>query len=357
MREQKPTRKPRNRRRVVVVSIALSLMVAMALPLTGYLAYEMGLVQIAHAQEGSADDTTNPRAEYWRAVRGGVEGYSAVTGPESGVLIQDAGQSWRATRNDTILLYGGWFLVAIVIAMAAKHAVAGKDKLEERTGRTILRWSAFDRALHWFVGISFVILAITGLSLTFGRIVLIPLMGKEGFAAWAQLAKPIHDYLALPFAVGFILQLLLLLPKNVLRSHDFAWLKSLGGRFGGGHPDADFINGGEKLFFWLLFFGGIALTVSGFYLLFPNLDFSRSTMQLANVVHLIMGVFVIGIALGHIYLGSVGTEGVLDGMVSGEVDEGFAKQHHNLWYEEVKGGTPAASEPAATGEASGAAPT
>jgi formate dehydrogenase subunit gamma len=70
-----------------------------------------------------------------------------------------------------------------------------------------------------------------------------------------------------------------------------------------------------------------------------------------------MGVFVIGIALGHIYLGSVGTEGVLDGMVSGEVDEGFAKQHHNLWYEEVKGGTPAASEPAATGEASGAAPT
>jgi formate dehydrogenase subunit gamma len=357
MREQKTYRKSRDRRRVVLVTVALSLLVAMALPLTGYLAYETGLVQVAQAQEDSKDEAVNPRAEYWRAVRHGVEGYSAVTGPESGVLIQDAGQTWRATRNDTILLYGGWFLVAVLIAMAAKHVIAGKDKLEERTGRTIARWSAFDRALHWFVGISFVILAITGLSLTFGRTVLIPLMGKEGFAAWAQLAKPVHDYLALPFAVGFILQLLLLLPKNVLRSHDFAWLKSLGGRTGGGHPDAEFINGGEKLFYWLLFFGGIALTISGFYLLFPNLDFSRSTMQLANIVHLIMGVFVIGIALGHIYLGSIGTEGVLDGMVSGEVDEGFAKQHHNLWYEEVTGSTAEASEPAPTGEAPSAAPT
>ena len=47
-------------------------------------------------------------------------------------------------------------------------------------------------------------------------------------------------------------------------------------------------------------------------------------MQLANIVHSAMGLFLIAIALGHIYLGSVGTEGVLDAMVSGEVDEGFA---------------------------------
>jgi formate dehydrogenase subunit gamma len=356
MREQTKIRKPRDRRRVVLVAIAISLLAAMVLPLTGYLAYETGLVQVAAAQEEKKEDDVNQRAEYWRAVRGGVEGYSAVSGPEAGVLIQSQGEEWRQARNNTILVLGGWFLVLILVALVANHLIAGKDKLEERTGRMILRWSAFDRALHWFVGISFVVLAITGLSLTFGRTILIPVMGKEGFAAWAQMAKPIHDYLSVPFAVGFIIMLLMLIPKNILRGHDFKWLASLGGRLGGGHPHAGFINGGEKIFFWLMFFGGAALTISGVYLLFPNLDFSRGAMQLANIVHVIMGLFLIGIAMGHIYLGTIGTEGVWEGMVGGEVDEAFAKQHHDLWYEEVKGGA-STSESAPAGDVSAATPT
>ena len=348
MREQTKIRKPRDRRRVVLVAVAISLLAAMALPLTGYLAYETGLVQVAAAQQDEKEDDVNQRAEYWRAVRGGVEGYSAVSGPEAGVLIQSQGEEWRQARNNTILVLGGWFLVLILAAIVANHLITGGDKLEDgRTGRMILRWTSFDRSLHWFVAISFVVLAITGLSLSFGRTVLIPLLGKEGFAAWAQLAKPVHDYLSLPFAVAFMLMLLLLIPKNILKGHDFAWLASLGGRLGKGHPSAGFINGGEKIMFWLMFFGGAALTISGFFLLFPNLDFSRGAMQLANVVHVVIGLFLIGIAMGHIYLGSIGTEGAWEGMYSGEVDEAFAKQHHDLWYEEVKGGASASdSEPA-----------
>jgi formate dehydrogenase subunit gamma len=357
MREQTKIRKPRDRRRVVLVAVAISLLAAMVLPLTGYLAYETGLVQVAAAQEDEKEDEANPRAEYWRAVRGGVEGYSAVSGPEAGVLIQSQGEDWRQARNNTILVLGGWFLVLILAAIAANHLITGGDKLEGgRTGRMILRWSAFDRALHWFVGISFVVLAITGLSLSFGRTVLIPLMGKQGFAAWAQLAKPVHDYLSVPFAVAFIFMLLMLIPKNILKGYDFAWLASLGGRLGKGHPSAGFINAGEKIMFWLMFFGGAALVVSGFFLLFPNLDFSRGAMQLANIVHVVIGLFLIGIAMGHIYLGTVGTEGAWEGMYSGEVDEAFAKQHHDLWYEEVKGGT-ATSESAPAGDVSTATPT
>lgn len=357
MREQTKIRKPRDRRRVVVVAVVLSLLAAMALPLTGYLAYETGLMQVAAAQDNEKEDEANPRAEYWRAVRGGVEGYSAVSGPEAGVLIQSEGEEWRQARNNTILVLGGWFLVLILAAIAANHLITGGEKLEGgRTGRMILRWSAFDRALHWFVGISFVVLAITGLSLSFGRTVLIPLLGKEGFAAWAQLAKPVHDYLSVPFAVAFIFMLLMLVPKNILKGYDFAWLASLGGRLGKGHPSAGFINAGEKIMFWLMFFGGAALVISGFYLLFPNFDFSRGAMQLANIVHVVIGLFLIGIAMGHIYLGTIGTEGAWEGMYSGEVDEAFAKQHHDLWYEEVKGGG-ASHESAPAGDASAATQT
>jgi len=326
----------------------------MALPLTGYLAHEVGLVQTAQAQESKDDEAVNPRAETWRAVRGGVEGYSAVSGQETGVLIQNGGQNWRELRSGPIMFYGGSLIIAVILAILAKHIVAGKDKLESRTGRTITRWSMFERVMHWYVAISFIILSITGLSLIFGRSLLIPLMGKEGFAAWAGLAKPIHDYLALPFAAGLVLLMLMWIGKNVPKSYDFQWLKSLGGAIGDGHPPAGFFNAGEKVFYWLVFVGGFAMTLSGVYLLFPNLETVRESMQFWNIIHDSSGLFLIAVALGHMYLGSIGTEGVLEGMGSGEVDEGFAKQHHSLWYEEVKGSAAPAEGEAAPGASSAA---
>ena len=354
MRAQTITRKSRSRRRIALVTVALSMLLAMALPLTGYIAHDAGL---AWAQSDDAEkEAVNPRAEYWRAVRQGTEGYSAVSGPEAGVLIQNGGENWRNVRNGPVKFFGGSLLIAVLIAILVKHLVMGKDMIESPTSRKMTRWNGFDRALHWYVGITFIILTITGLSLLFGRALLIPLLGKEGFAAWAQLAKPVHDYLSLPFIVGFALMLIIWIPRNILRSYDFAWLKSLGGLIRKDHPQAGYMNGGEKVFFWILFFGGIALMVSGFYLLFPNLGWEREAMQLSHIVHSASGLFLIAISLGHIYLGSIGVEGVLEGMVHGEVDEGFAKQHHNLWYDEVKaGGTP--EETSSAQGVSSAAPT
>jgi formate dehydrogenase subunit gamma len=353
MREQHITSKPRGRRRAVLITVAVSLMVSMALPLTGYLAHETGLMPTAQAQE-SDEEAVNPRAEYWRAVREGSQGYSAVPGQESGVLIQNGGQNWREIRNGPIFFYGGSFIIAILLVLVAKHIIRGKDKLETRTGRTVSRWSAFERVLHWYVAISFIILAITGLSLIFGRALLIPLMGKEGFAAWAQIAKPIHDYLSLPFAAGLFLMLLMWIGRNMLKSYDFKWLMSMGGAIGDGHPPAGFFNAGEKVFYWIVFLGGVALTVSGFYLLFPNLETARESMQFWHIIHAATGLFLTAVSLGHIYLGTIGTEGALEGMVGGEVDEGFARQHHSVWYDEIKGDAAPAQGEATPGTSSAA---
>jgi len=343
MRANRSTGTTRGRRRVALVTISLSLLLAMVLPLTGYVMHDAGMAFAADDEKAKAEEAVNPRAEYWREVRQGTEGYTSVSGPEAGVLIQNGGENWRELRTGPLMFWGGWFVIVILLAIAAKHLIKGKDKLEDgRSGRTILRWSLFERLLHWSVAILFIILAITGLSLLFGRTVLIPLLGKEGFAAWAQLAKPMHDYLALPFVALLALMLLIWIPRNIMRSYDFKWLKSMGGYFGKGHEDAPahFANGGEKVFFWLLFVFGIGLTISGFYLLFPNLGTEREAMQMWNLVHGIAGVVLTGITLGHIYLGTIGVEGVFEGMVGGDVDEAFARQHHNLWYEDVKGAAP-----------------
>ena len=75
------------------------------------------------------------------------------------------------------------------------------------------------------------------------------------------------------------------------------------------------------------------------------------------IVEIRKSLILIAVALGHMYLGSIGTEGVLEGMVSGEVDEGFARQHHSLWYEEIKGSSSAATETEAAPGTSSAATT
>jgi formate dehydrogenase subunit gamma len=330
-------------------SVALVLGLSMILPLTGLLMTEAPVGQ-AVAQQAQAEDeaaararaeatvrTEEQRRDFWRQARTGTAGYSAVTGPEAGVLIQSGGDTWRAVREGPLLRWGGIILLATVVGLLLFHFVAGAVKLEQRTGRTITRWSMFERVMHWYTAILFIILAITGLSLLFGRTVLIPVMGKEAFAAWAGFAKPVHDWLAVPFIVGLVLMMVPWIKDSLPKAHDWAWIKQGGGYLDKSkHPPAGFVNAGEKIWFWFLFFGGIVLIWSGFYLLFPNFGWERSTMQLAHIAHAISGIALIAFSLGHIYLGTVGNEGSLEGMVTGEVDEAWAKAHHNLWYDEVK---------------------
>ena len=330
------------RRRLMFWSAVLVLFAAMALPLGTYVV--TATVQAQEAQQ-AADDATNPRSEYWRAVREGVAGYTAVSGQETDVLIQSGGDAWRMIRMGPIITWGAWGLVGIIVAIAAFHLIFGAVKLESRSGRKVLRWPLFDRIVHWVVAVTFIVLAITGFSLLFGRSVLIPLMGKEGFAAYAAVAKPVHDYLSPEFIVGLVVMLLMWIGQNVPNKYDLEWLRKGGGYVGKAHPPAGFVNAGEKIWFWALFVFGIVLMVSGFYLLFPNLGFDRTQMQWAQMFHSVSALVLTGFVFGHVYLGSLGNEGSFEGMIGGEVDENWARQHHNLWYEELKSKGEAAPRP------------
>jgi len=321
----------RRYRRITVWSLLFIVGMSMLLPLGSYVYVGM---QDAQAQ---SVEQTNPRANYWREVRRGTEGYTAVQGQETGVLIHD-GQNWRQIRNGWIANYGGWFLGAVVAAIVLFFALRRTIKLEHgRSGRKVKRWNAFDRGLHWFTATLFVILSITGLSMLFGREVLIPVLGAKGFAAWAELAIWLHNNLGPVFGAAVVVMVLVWIRHNVPTAADVKWFFAGGGIIGKGHPDAGFLNGGEKVWFWFIATGGLAVVASGVVMDFPNWGFTRDEMQLANMVHGIASIVWIGIWLGHAYIGTIGTEGALEGMTSGYVDEAWARQHHNLWYDEVKG--------------------
>jgi formate dehydrogenase subunit gamma len=332
--------------RAMLLGIVLVAVSSMALPLAGYL-----YTAAVHAEQTAGEAGVNPRSEYWRDVRGGMAGYTAVTGQETNVLIQSRGQVWREIRNGPIATLGALLVLGVIVGVLAFHFTKGGAKLEHRTGRKVLRWPALDRALHWYTATLFVILAITGMSFLWGRAVLIPVLGKEGFAAWAAFAKPVHNYLALFFAAGLIVMLLKWFKHNVWAPYDSEWLKEMGGYMSGKHPPAGFANAGEKLYYWTLVIAGAGIVISGFFPLFPNLGFTREAMQNANIVHGICSLVVIAFVCLHIYLGTAGSEGAFEGMWTGEVDEGWAKQHHSVWLEEVRkqGGEAAAAKGDATG--------
>lgn len=336
----------------------------MVLPLAGYL--YVG-IQSAYAQ---AVEDTNPRANYWRAVRDGVEGYSATTGrtsegrvinTETDVLLQGTGQNWRQIRNGLVANYGGWILFLLAIVILFFFAWRGRVLIEGgRSGKLIRRWSNWDRIIHWYTAILFVVLAVTGLSMLFGRAVLIPLLGPQGFSAWADISIGLHNYLGPFFSIGVLAIIITWIRYNIPRKGDGAWLARAGGMFSKDskeHPPAGRMNAGEKIWFWIICTVGVTTIVTGFILDFWLWDQTRSTMQLSNLIHGVAALVWIGVWFGHFYLGTIGTEGALEGMTSGYVDVNWMKQHHNLWYEElqkkgveVKEAPPAPARPSGPGE-------
>jgi formate dehydrogenase subunit gamma len=343
------------RMKAMLWSIVLIAAGAMLLPLTAYL--WTAVVQAKDTSAQTEPAGKNPRAAYWREVRDSDPGYTAVTGPETDILIQSRGETWRALRNGPVKIIGAVMVLGIILALLAYHLIHGGFKLEHRTGRKVLRWAASDRVLHWYTATLFIVLAITGLSLLWGRTVLIPVLGKEGFAAWAGLAKPVHDYLALAFAAGLVVMLLKWFHHNIPAAYDLEWIKKMGGYLGGGHPPAGFANAGEKAYYWTLVIVGTTLVVSGFWLLFPNLGFDRAAMQNANIVHGVSALILTAFVCLHIYLGTLGSEGAFEGMVTGEVDEGWARQHHGVWLDEIQHGHGEARHEAPPGGRSAEAPT
>jgi formate dehydrogenase subunit gamma len=279
---------------------------------------------------------TNPRAAFWREVRRGTPGTTTVAGQERGVLIQNGGQNWRRIRNGLIAGVAPWILAVVFFAIALFFVVFGRDKLEERPdGTTIPRFSAAERWLHWITAGVFIIMAISGLSMLFGRAVLIPVMGQTGFSGYMGVAMGLHNYCGPIFLAGVLVEILAWLRFNVPRKMDLVWFKNLGGMAGRGpRPHSGKINGGEKAWFWILVVAGLGIGATGLILDFPNFGQPRWLMQIAHGIHASLAVLFVAASLGHIYIGTIGAEGTFQGMWRGEVSTAWAKQHADLWYAE-----------------------
>lgn len=277
-------------------------------------------------------------APVWRDVRSEKPHYTTDRGIEAGVLIQSGGETWRQRRNNQMIPIGGAIFLGVLGLCALFYFWKGTIRLKATpTGRKLPRFSLFERTVHWTVAITFSTLAISGLVMMFGKFVLLPIIGYTLFAWLAIALKTLHNFVGPVFAVAIIVMFFTFLKDNWPKLYDITWLAKGGGLTSGEHIASDRFNAGEKVWFWfgLLLFG-VIVSASGFVLDFPNFEQSRATMQLANVVHVISTVLMMSMALGHIYMGTVGMEGAFNAMKTGYVDEAWAKEHHEYWYNQVK---------------------
>jgi formate dehydrogenase subunit gamma len=266
--------------------------------------------------------------------------YASVPGVDTNRLIQGAGREWRALRNGPVTQYGGWLLVIVLAAIALFYMIKGQIKLHAQpTGRLIERFNAVERAAHWTMAISFVALAATGVVILWGKYIILPWLGYSGFSWLTIVAKNLHNFVGPLFIFSIVVSFLIFVKDNVIRAMDVKWLAKLGGMLGKEEIPSGRFNGGEKAWFW----GGMVLlgtivSVTGLILDFPNWNQGRQLMQQANVIHAIAAILFIAGAFAHIYMGTIGMEGAYRSMRDGYVDEAWAREHHALWYDEVKQG-------------------
>jgi formate dehydrogenase subunit gamma len=329
MSDKKQSRIRRHRK--LAYSLLSLLVLTLVLPLIPYAVAE---------KDETAGKVFNPGTELWRDVRQrdrALVGTTQIKGVDAGVLINEYGETWRQFRMQQLVPYGAALMGIVLSVILLFYLLRGPLRLQEQpTGKKIERFTVFERTVHWFTVTIFWLLALTGLILLYGRFVLIPILGADGFGITASACKEAHNLFGPTFLVALILLFLTFVKDNIYARGDMRWLLKGGGMLGGGHVSAGRFNAGEKIWFWIAVLGGLVLSVSGLILVFSIFGQSREIMGLSHVLHGIAALIVISVSFGHIYLGTAGVEGTLGSMTTGYVDEAWAKSHHDRWYAEVK---------------------
>ncbi|MFM7001638.1 MAG: formate dehydrogenase subunit gamma [Limnohabitans sp.] len=307
-----------------------------------------------NAERGQVQPGNN--APMWRQVGQGVTGYSSLPlsqAPEAGNLIQkfvqypgsrltNAGEAWRQVRNQYLIPYGGSLLLIVLGAIALFYWRKGTLELHgAETGRKIERFTPFERSAHWANAVAFCALAISGIVMAFGKFFILPVIGSALFGWLTYALKNIHNFAGPLFAVSLVIVIVTFVRDNIPGKDDVVWLLKGGGLLSGTEVPSHRFNGGEKILFWSgVFFLGLIVVASGLVLdkLVPGLVYERGTMQISHMVHAVATCLMMAMFLGHIYMGTIGMRGAYSAMRDGYVDETWAKEHHELWYNDIKAG-------------------
>jgi formate dehydrogenase subunit gamma len=309
--------------RFIAAAVALAFMVATVAPVS--------------AQQPNSVNPTASSVQEQQLLKelSKIEGRGTIPDVRSYVIEHPAGRDWRQYHTVTLKWIGAIAILGAILLLVIFYLVRGSVRIESgRSGIKIVRFTAFERFVHWLTAACFIVQAVSGLNITFGRALLLPLLGPEAFTTFSEMAKYAHNFLSFPFTLGVIVIFFMWIAGNIPNKVDVEWAKRGGGIVGHDHPPAYRFNAGQKAIFWVQMLGGTAMVVSGYLLIFPFYGTTVADMQLAEIAHATLAMLYIAAMIGHIYIGSLGMEGAFEAMSQGTVDLNWAKEHHSLWLTE-----------------------
>jgi formate dehydrogenase subunit gamma len=203
-----------------------------------------------------------------------------------------------------------------------------------RNPKDLQRYTADERANHWVVGITFILLALSGLA--FFHPAFFPLSQLFGGPVWARI---MHPFIGVIMAIAFVLLYFRFKSLNQMTPTDKEWLDRVHEMVDGNDhnmPEQGKYNGGQKMMFWALSVCMLLIVVSGFMIWRSVFPFPVDAVRLGAVVHAATAAVMIGLIFVHVYA-AIWVKGTIRAMWYGTVTRGWAKQHHRAWYREMTG--------------------
>jgi formate dehydrogenase subunit gamma len=300
----------------------------------------IALLVLAAAAPVAAQQPVNPTADAVKEQQllqqfKRIQGLGTIPDIKSYTIEQPQGRQWEHYHEAVLPWIGTIAMLGMIVLLLIFFLVRGMVRIKAgRSGVNIVRFTALERSVHWMTATCFILMALTGLNITFGKVALLPLIGPSTFSKWSLAAKYAHNFLSFPFTLGVILIFCMWLAGNIPNRVDVEWLKRGGGIVGGDDPPAYRFNGGQKGVYWIVVLGGTLVAVSGYVLMFPFYGTTIAGMQLAQMVHGTVAVLFVAAMIAHVYIGTIGMQGAFEAMGEGTVDLNWAKQHHRLWLED-----------------------
>ncbi len=191
----------------------------------------------------------------------------------------------------------------------------------------IVRYTPNERTNHWITAITFVLLALSGLSMFHPS--MFWLSALFGGGQWTRI---LHPFVGLVMFVSFLILVLRFWHHNYLDANDWQWMKQIDDVLANREdklPEIGRYNAGQKLLFFVMVACLLLLLLSGIVIWrrYFSFYFPIGVVRLAALVHAIAAfVLIIGIIV-HIYA-ALWIKGSIAAMVRGTVTFGWARKHH-----------------------------
>ena len=199
----------------------------------------------------------------------------------------------------------------------------------------IQRYGFAERLVHAVAGLSYVYLLLTGLAFWTPALYWMAVVLGGGY-----LSRVLHPWAGLVFTGAVVWMYGVWRRDMRITPEDRAWRKAIGRyiRNAAGVPPAGRFNYGQKMLFWLMAWGGVALLVSGLVIWFvASVPWELRILRYgATLVHAVAALATIGGFIVHVYMGVAVVPGGLHAVIHGEVSEQWARHHHPLWLAEQR---------------------